>query len=156
MTGRFAPELAVLHVVTQSIDMTTHDARMRVLEALAIVPADRRASYSRIVRAVVSETVREELEQLMKTVIKDPFIDGLIEEGLTRGIQQGIEQGIEQGLAEGRAAGEADAILRVLDARGLKVTAAQRERITGCTDLKQLQEWITRAVTAAKVADIFG
>ena len=139
ITGKFAPELAVLHVVTQSIAMTTHETRMRVLEALAIVPADRRASYSRIVRAVVSETVREELEQLMKTVIKDPFIDGLIEEGLTRGIQQG----------------EADAILRVLDARGLKVTAAQRERITGCTDLKQLQDWITRAVTAAKVADIF-
>jgi len=100
----------------------------------------------------------------MKTVIKDSFIDGLIEEGLTRGIErgirQGLEQGVEQGLAEGRiagrVAGEADAILRVLDARGLKVTAAQRERIDGCTDLKQLQEWITRAVTVAKVADIFG
>jgi predicted transposase YdaD len=166
--GRFAPELAVLHVATQSIDMTTHEARMRVLEALAIVPADRRASYSRIVRAVVSETVREELEQLMKTVIKDDFIDGITEEGLTRGIQQGIERGIQQGIergiqqgvvqgmAEGRVAGEADAILRVLDARGLKVSAVQRKRIIGCTDLEQLQEWITRAVTAAKVADIFG
>jgi hypothetical protein len=58
-------------------------------------------------------------------------------------------------LAEGRAAGEADAILRVLNARGLKVTAAQRERILGCTNLEQLQGWITRAATAAKVADIF-
>ena len=92
----------------------------------------------------------------MKTVIKDSFIDGLIEEGLTRGIQQGIERGIQQGVVQGMAEGEADAILRVLDARGLKVTAAQRKRIIGCTDLEQLQEWITRAVTAAKVADIFG
>jgi predicted transposase YdaD len=147
MTGRFAPELAVLHVVTQSIDMTTHEARMRVLEALAPAPADRRASYSRIVRAVVSETVREELEQLMKTVIKDPFIDGLIEEGLTRGMQQGIEQG--------KVEGEADAILRVLDARGLKVTVAQRKRIIESADLNQLQGWITRAVSVTKVADIF-
>jgi predicted transposase YdaD len=143
MIGGFAPELAVLHVVTQSIDMTTHEARIRVLEALAPAPADRRAGYSRIVRAVVSETVREELEHLMKTVIKDPFIDGLIEEGLARGMQQG------------KAQGEADAILRVLDARGLKVTAAQHERIVGCTDLEQLQEWITRAATAATVADVF-
>jgi hypothetical protein len=140
ITGNFAPEVAVLHVVTQSVDMTTHEARMRVLGALAIAPADRRASYSRIVRAVVSETVREELEQLMKTVIKDPFIDGLIEEGLAKGLAQG----------------EADAILRVLDARGLKVTAAQRERIAGCADLKQLQDWITRAATAATAADVFG
>jgi hypothetical protein len=147
MTGGFAPELAVLHVVTQSVDMTTHEARMRVLEALAAAPADRRAGYSRIVRAVVSETVREELEQLMKTVIKDPFIDGLIEEGLTRGVERGIQQG--------KVEGEADAILRVLDARGLKITAAQREHILACTDLKQLQEWITRAATTATVAGIF-
>ena len=75
----------------------------------------------------------------MKTVIKDPFIDGLIEEGLTRG----------------KVEGEADAILRVLDARGLTVTAAQRTRILGCTDLQQLQEWITRAATATTVAGIF-
>jgi hypothetical protein len=147
MTGGFAPELAVLHVVTHSVDMTTHEARMRVLEALAPAPADRRASYSRIVRAVVSETVREELEQLMKTVIKDPFIDGLIEEGLTRGMQQGK--------AQGKVEGEADAILRVLDARGLTITAAQRKRIADCTDLTQLQEWITRAATATTVAGIF-
>jgi hypothetical protein len=26
MIGGFAPELAVLHVVTQSLDMTTHEA----------------------------------------------------------------------------------------------------------------------------------
>jgi len=130
-------------VVTQSVDMTTHEARIGVLEALAPAPADRRAGYSRIVRAVVSQTVREELEQLMKAVIKDPFIDGLIEEGLTRGMQQG------------KVEGEADAILRVLDARGLTVTAAQRTRILGCTDLQQLQEWITRAATATTVAGIF-
>jgi len=43
----------------------------------------------------------------------------------------------------------------VLDARGLKVTAAQRARIVGCTDLEQLQEWITRAATAVTVAGIF-
>ena len=79
----------------------------------------------------------------MKTVIKDPFIDGLIEEGLTRGMRQG------------KVESEADAILRVLDARGLKATTAQRERILGCTDLEQLQEWITRAATATTLAGIF-
>ncbi len=43
----------------------------------------------------------------------------------------------------------------MLDARGLKVTAAQRKRIVGCTDVEQLQEWITRAATVATVADVF-
>jgi hypothetical protein len=79
------------------------------------------------------------LEQLKKTVIKDPFIDGLIEEGRTKG----------------EARGGANAILLVLAARKLNVTAAQRERIMGCTDLAQLNDWITRAATAPKVSDLF-
>jgi hypothetical protein len=132
---RFAPELAVLHVVTQTTDMTSYAAQMRVLEALALAPPDRRASYIRIVRAVVSETVSDELEQLMQTVIKDPFIDGLIEDG--------------------KAKGEANAILLVLAARKLQVTAAERERIMGCIDLAQLNDWITRAVTADSVDALF-
>jgi hypothetical protein len=30
-----------------------------------------------------------------------------------------------------------------------------RLSINGCTDLEQLRDWITRAATAEKVADIF-
>jgi len=143
IADRFAPELAVLHVVTKTIDMTAYDPQVRVLEALALAPPDRRASYSRIVRAVVSQTVREELEQLMKTVIKDPFIDGLIEEGMAKGLEKG------------EVRGEANAILLVLAARNLTVTATERHRIVSCTDLAQLSDWITRATTAPQVADLF-
>jgi hypothetical protein len=71
----------------------------------------------------------------MQTVIKDPFIDGLIEDG--------------------KAKGEANAILLVLAARKLQVTAAERERIMGCIDLAQLNDWITRAVTADSVDALF-
>lgn len=153
--GRFAPELAVLHVVTETINMTADEAPMRVLEALALAPPDRRASYSRIVRAVVPETVREHLEKLMKTVIKDPFIDGLIEEGMAKGLEKGHAIGKAIGKAIGEANGEANAILLVLAARNLDVTTAERERITSCTSLEQLNDWVTRAATAAEVADIF-
>lgn len=52
--------------------------------------------------------------------------------------------------------GEADAILLVLEARGLDVSDAERERITSCTDLKQLKRWIIRAATAEKTGDLFG
>jgi hypothetical protein len=163
ITQRFAPELAVLHVVTQTTDMTAMEAQIRILEALAVAPPDRRASYSRIVRAVVSDTVRADLEQLMKTVIKDPFIDGLIEEGMARGIEKGQAIGEAKGQAIGEAKGqaigeakgEANALLLVLAARQLEVTAAERERIMGCTDLTQLSDWITRATTAPRVADLF-
>ena len=61
-----------------------------------------------------------------------------------------------RGKKEGKAEGEAEAILLVLEARGLDVTDAERERITACTDLRQLKKWVRRAVTAEKTSDLFG
>ena len=43
----------------------------------------------------------------------------------------------------------------MLEARGLDVTDADSERITGCTDLRQLKKWLRRAVTAEKTSDLF-
>ena len=60
-----------------------------------------------------------------------------------------------RGKKEGKQEGEAEAILLVLEARGLEVTVAERERITGCTDLKQLKKWVTRSATAEKASDLF-
>jgi hypothetical protein len=58
-------------------------------------------------------------------------------------------------MVQGQAEGEADAIFRVLEARGVKVTLAERRRVTDCRDLEQLREWVTLAVTAEKASDIF-
>jgi hypothetical protein len=44
----------------------------------------------------------------------------------------------------------------VLRSRGLKVSAAARKRITGCTDTAQLTTWLQRAVTVRRVEDLFG
>ncbi|MGH3293992.1 MAG: hypothetical protein ACRDP7_19505, partial [Trebonia sp.] len=68
---------------------------------------------------------------------------------------RGKKEGKKEGKQEGKAEGEAESILLVLEARGLDVTNAERERITGCTDLRQLRKWITRAVTAEKTGDLF-
>jgi hypothetical protein len=51
--------------------------------------------------------------------------------------------------------GKAEAILDVLDARNLDVTDAERERIAGCTDQRQIKTWIRRAVTVEKTSDLF-
>jgi predicted transposase YdaD len=64
-------------------------------------------------------------------------------------------RGKKEGKREGRQEGEAEAILLVLEARGLAVTDAERERITGCNDLKQLKRWVSRAATAGKASDLF-
>lgn len=58
--------------------------------------------------------------------------------------------------AEGRAEGEARAVLRLLEQRGVPVSAEARERIVGCTELEQLDVWFTRAITADSVGEVFG
>ena len=63
----------------------------------------------------------------------------------------GIEEGLEKGLREGRVA----ALLATLDARGIRVGKAARERIAACSDLAQLDRWIRRSAVVGKAAELF-
>jgi predicted transposase/invertase (TIGR01784 family) len=60
-------------------------------------------------------------------------------------------EGKLEGKAEGEATGKAKAILLVLEARGLPVSRAQRERISQCYDTATLDLWLKRVagVTSA-------
>jgi hypothetical protein len=57
--------------------------------------------------------------------------------------------------ADGEAKGEAAGLLEVLAARGIDVPEEVRARITECTDLDQLRQWIRRAATANRVDELF-
>jgi hypothetical protein len=58
-----------------------------------------------------------------------------------------LARGKSEGRVEGKAAGKAEAVLDVLDGRGLAVTAAQRRQVLACTDLAQLDAWVRAAGT---------
>ncbi|TQS26459.1 hypothetical protein FLW16_25180 [Microbispora sp. KK1-11] len=70
-------------------------------------------------------------------------------------VNKGLEQGRAEGEAKGRAEGEIEAILTVLDARGLDIPSEARERISRCSDLHLLEKWIRRAVTVTSVDELF-
>ena len=59
------------------------------------------------------------------------------------------------GEARGEARGEANALVVMLEARGFSVADADRERITGCGDVTLLRRWITRAVRANALDEVF-
>jgi hypothetical protein len=65
------------------------------------------------------------------------------------------DQGIAEGEARGEARGKAEAILRLLDARHLIPSGEQRQQVTSCTDVLQLDRWFDRAVTAGTAAEVF-
>lgn len=59
-----------------------------------------------------------------------------------------------RGKAEGEVRGEAKALLRVLARRGIDLPVRDRERITRCGDLEQLETWLDRAATATSIEDV--
>ncbi|MCO5995932.1 hypothetical protein [Actinoallomurus rhizosphaericola] len=61
-----------------------------------------------------------------------------------------------RGKAEGKAEGEADALLTVLETRGIEVPQTTRARITNCTDVEELKAWLKRAVVARSADEVFG
>ena len=65
-----------------------------------------------------------------------------------------LAQGKAEGKAEGRIEGEAQALLRILVARGLSVSPAERAQILGCTELVVLEGWLDHALTASSVAEV--
>ena len=73
-----------------------------------------------------------------------------------QGLQKGHQDGRQEGLQKGQQQGEALALLEVLDARGLSVSAMARRRILACTNLAQLKRWLRRAVTVTATNELFG
>jgi hypothetical protein len=57
-------------------------------------------------------------------------------------------------VAEGEAKGKREALLLVLEGRGLSITRPQRAAILACDDLAKLDRWIAASGTAASVAEL--
>ncbi len=54
-----------------------------------------------------------------------------------------------------QAKGRAEALLAVLEARGLRASEEARARILACADATQLDAWIRKAVSIAAVEELF-
>jgi hypothetical protein len=149
--GQVSAELAVLAVLTGALDLGDPQTRRRVLQAIARLDTERRAIYTRLIRATATAAVRRALEELMATVFRDEFVDGLLDQGRA----EGEARGRAEGEARGRAEGEAAMLLRVLAARGFTVTDDIRQRVQSCMDIGLLEAWGDRAVTARSLEEIF-
>jgi hypothetical protein len=69
--------------------------------------------------------------------------------------EEGRREGLAEGETKGEAKGKAQAILAVLEARGLTVSEAQRAAIVGCSDPGQLDRWVRQAVTVKATGALF-
>jgi hypothetical protein len=116
------------------------------MEALRSIGPRKAISYYDVVLAGLPVAARARWEAFMTTEVGHEYHSELF-----RNI---AAQNQAVGEARGEARGEGRAVLTVLDARGVEVPTAVRERILACTDLEQLDVWLRRAVTAANADDV--
>ncbi|MEM9461965.1 MAG: hypothetical protein AAGF11_47840, partial [Myxococcota bacterium] len=64
-------------------------------------------------------------------------------------------EGESKGLLEGKREGHAAALTMLLQARGLSLEPAVRERIVQCRNQKTLHQWLRRAATAEHLDEVF-
>lgn len=60
----------------------------------------------------------------------------------------------QEGKAEGKAEGKREALLLLLESRGIVLTEGERAKIAECTDGALLDRWIRRALTATTAAEV--
>jgi predicted transposase YdaD len=65
-----------------------------------------------------------------------------------------LARGKAEGKAEGEAKGKRDALLLVLEGRGLSMTKAQRAAILTCEDLAKLDRWVAASGRVASVQEL--
>jgi hypothetical protein len=143
------PELALLAA------WAVHDQRGR--DAQEVVRA-----VVEVIEAEPDAQLRQVLVQAMISMLGDPGV-AVVREMLMNPIvippspaYLALRREIESiGEARGEVRGEANALVVMLEARGFTVAGADRARITGCDDVTLLRRWITRAVRANALDDIF-
>jgi hypothetical protein len=66
------------------------------------------------------------------------------------------ENRMEAAVRDAEKATTRRAIVRILEARGIKFTPAGLSKLDACTDPDELDTWLTRALSASSEDDIFG
>ncbi|AKT38687.1 hypothetical protein [Chondromyces crocatus] len=139
--ARSQPELAVMSALAHGKGEAGVAIGKAFLQAAAGLDAERAAMYSDLVVASLNEAARRKLESM----VKREYVFQ------TELVKRWVEQGTEAGKLEAKA----QAVLDVLEARGLAVPAAVRERVLGSTDLTELDGWIRRAAVVSGVEALF-
>lgn len=140
------PELATLSAIAHGAGPRMEEVLVAFLAGLMKTDDEHAKMYLDLVDDALTVSASRRLEELMESTSQ---YRGRI---ATKYVAKGREEGRE----EGRAESAAHAVLTVLTARGLELSAAQRARLGACTDLGTLDAWLTQAVTATSTDEIFG
>ncbi|WP_231864603.1 hypothetical protein [Sorangium cellulosum] len=142
--ARSAPEVVVLSAMAHGQGAAGEAIGVAFLAAAGGLDEERRAVYGDLVLSSLNAAARRMLEAMMKSGYE------FQSEFARSYVARGVEKGRELGLLEAKA----QAVLAVLDARGLEVPAEIRERVLASTDIAELDRWIRRAASVRDAREL--
>ena len=133
------------------------DVVEQAIEVTDRLPEPLRGGQMRAILGVLSARMLAALQEDPMDLSKIPERPAvrklrLVLEGQARA--EGKLEGKVEGKLEGELQGKRGALLTLLDARGLAVSAAQRATVEACTDPAQLDQWVRRAATAGSTSEV--
>jgi len=145
--ARAAPELSVLSAMAHGGENPEQAVAIGLagLAALEGLDRDRAVIYFDLMRAALSQAARK-------------AIDAMIPQGYQFRSDIALENqalGEARGRREGEARGKANAVLAVLEARGITPRPEERERILSCLEHPRLDRWVRQAVTVSDSSELF-
>jgi hypothetical protein len=132
------PELAVLSTMAHGRDEESVAVAVARAAAAGIegLRSDQWVLYSALIESSLSDAARKAFAMLPQG-------------------QQFFSETQRRSFEQGRLQSRAEAVVAVLEARGLAVSDEQRERILACADLDLLDRWVRRAATVATTDELF-
>jgi hypothetical protein len=149
--ARLDATFAVFSALTHSRDAELDAILEALVGALNTIDRDTALILMEITEVGLGGTVGQQKWRDLMIKQLTPYMSEFRRQGIEEGLAEGLAEGRAQGLAEGRT----EAILQVLDKRGIAVDDESRERIVSCTDLDILGAWLDRSFTATQVSDLF-
>ncbi|AGP39738.1 hypothetical protein SCE1572_37730 [Sorangium cellulosum So0157-2] len=146
--AKAAPEVVVLSAMAHGQEEVGEAIGVAFLAAAAGLDEERRALYGDLVLSSLNEAARRTLEAMMKSGYE------FQSEFARSYVAKGVEKGREEGMREGTLKSTAQAVLVVLEARGLEVPADVRERVLVSTDVAELDRWLRRAAVVSDAREL--
>jgi hypothetical protein len=131
------------------------------VEAASILPQHDRHRLTAMLIEFTESPMSETLRDYLRSLDEEPEPDAWDRSraGWQRAHREGVAEGRSLGVAEGRSLGVAEgrreALLDVLELRGLAVDEDTRARVLAQTDLATLERWYARAKQVDSIAALF-
>jgi hypothetical protein len=135
------------------------------VEAAGMLPQHDRHRLTAMLIEFTESPMSETLRDYLRSIDEEPEPDAwdrsragwqrAHREGVAEGRSLGVAEGRSLGVAEGRLRAKAEALLDVLELRGLAVDEDTRARVLAQTDLATLERWYARAKQVDTLAALF-